>query len=85
MVGNEFPKQVGVVTGVVGAAGGLGGFFPPLLMAAVKTTFGNYTLGFLLLAFTGVICLAVLAMMMMRPSAPGSGSSAAPPSSAKSG
>jgi MFS transporter, NNP family, nitrate/nitrite transporter len=70
MVGNEFPKQVGAVTGVVGAAGGLGGFFPPLVMGAVKTAFGSYTLGFLLLAFTGVVCLAVLALMMMRPSAP---------------
>jgi MFS transporter, NNP family, nitrate/nitrite transporter len=70
MVGNEFPKQVGAVTGVVGAAGGLGGFFPPLVMAAVKTAFGSYTLGFLLLAFTAVLCLAVLALMMMRPPAP---------------
>jgi MFS transporter, NNP family, nitrate/nitrite transporter len=70
MVGNEFPKQVGAVTGVVGAAGGLGGFFPPLVMAAVKTAFGNYTLGFLLLAFTGVLCLAILTLMIQRPSAP---------------
>jgi NNP family nitrate/nitrite transporter-like MFS transporter len=70
MVGNEFPNQVGAVTGVVGAAGGLGGFFPPLVMAAVKTAFGSYTLGFLLLAFTGVLCLGVLALMIMRPSAP---------------
>ena len=69
MVGNEFPAQVGAVTGVVGAAGGLGGFFPPLVMGVVKTAFGTYTLGFLLLAFTGVLCLAVLALMMMRPPA----------------
>lgn len=67
MVGNEFPKQVGAVTGVVGAAGGLGGFFPPLVMAGVKTAFGSYTLGFLLLAFTGVLCLAILTLMIMRP------------------
>lgn len=83
MVGNEFPKQVGAVTGVVGAAGGLGGFFPPLVMAAVKTAFGSYTLGFLLLAFTAVICLAILALMMMRPSAPVSATGI--PSSAKTG
>jgi NNP family nitrate/nitrite transporter-like MFS transporter len=70
MVGNEFPKQVGAVTGVVGAAGGLGGFFPPLVMGVVKTALGSYTLGFLLLAFTAVLCLAILAMMMMRPSTP---------------
>ena len=70
MVGNEFPARVGAVTGIVGAAGGLGGFFPPLVMGVVKTALGSYTLGFLLLAFTGVLCLAVLALMMMRPQAP---------------
>jgi len=85
MVGNEFPKQVGAVTGVVGAAGGLGGFFPPLVMAAVKTTFGSYTLGFLLLAFTGVLCLAILALMLMRPSAPVAAAGGAPVSSGEVG
>jgi NNP family nitrate/nitrite transporter-like MFS transporter len=85
MVGNEFPKQVGAVTGVVGAAGGLGGFFPPLVMAAVKTAFGSYTLGFLLLAFTGVLCLAILALMIMRPSAPVAAPGVPTPSSAKTG
>ena len=44
--------QVGTVTGVVGAAGGLGGFFPPLVMGAVYGASGNYTIGFLLLAAT---------------------------------
>ena len=75
MVSKEFPDQVGAVTGVVGAAGGLGGFFPPIVMGAVKTAFGAYTLGFLLLAFTGVLCLAILALMLMRPPAsePGGG------------
>jgi NNP family nitrate/nitrite transporter-like MFS transporter len=69
LVGNEFPKRVGAVTGVVGAAGGLGGFFPPLVMAAVKTALGSYTLGFLLLAFTAVLRVAILVLMIMRPSA----------------
>ena len=27
-------KRVGSVTGIVGAAGGLGGYFPPLVMGA---------------------------------------------------
>ncbi len=44
--------QVGAVTGVVGAAGGLGGFFPPLVMGAVYGAFGSYTIGLLLLAAT---------------------------------
>ncbi len=49
------PSKVGAVTGVVGAAGGLGGFFPPLVMGAVYGTLGNYMLGFLLLAATAAL------------------------------
>ncbi len=62
-VANDFPDDVGVVTGVVGAAGGLGGFFPPLVMALVKSTTGDYLLGFLLLAATAVAALVVLHFM----------------------
>lgn len=45
-------EQVGSVTGVVGAAGGLGGFFPPLVMGAVFGATDDYTWGFVLLAVT---------------------------------
>jgi MFS transporter, NNP family, nitrate/nitrite transporter len=48
------------VTGVVGAAGGLGGFFPPLIMGVVKSATGGYALGFVLMAVVAVGCLAVL-------------------------
>jgi NNP family nitrate/nitrite transporter-like MFS transporter len=44
--------RVGSVTGVVGAAGGLGGFFPPLVMGLVYGALGSYMVGFLLLALT---------------------------------
>jgi NNP family nitrate/nitrite transporter-like MFS transporter len=37
LVPEWFPDRVGAVTGVVGAAGGLGGFFPPLVMGIVKS------------------------------------------------
>lgn len=68
LVAAEFPTQVGAVTGVVGAAGGLGGFFPPLVMAAVKSITGSYMLGFVLLALTAAICLAIL--WRLRPTRP---------------
>ncbi|GAA5160460.1 MFS transporter [Ornithinimicrobium tianjinense] len=48
------PPRVGAVTGVVGAAGGLGGFIPPLLMGAIYGQFGSYTIGLLLLAVVAV-------------------------------
>ncbi len=44
------PDKVGSVTGVVGAAGGLGGFVPPLIMGITYGVFGNYALGYVLLA-----------------------------------
>jgi MFS transporter, NNP family, nitrate/nitrite transporter len=70
LVALEFPAQVGAVTGVVGAAGGLGGFFPPLVMASVWSLTGSYTLGFVLLSLTAALCLAVAAWPM-RPVRPG--------------
>ncbi|WP_406003706.1 MFS transporter [Streptomyces sp. NBC_00829] len=46
------PERVGSVTGVVGAAGGLGGFFPPLVMGAIYGAADDYTWGYVLLAAT---------------------------------
>ncbi|OIJ65784.1 MFS transporter [Streptomyces mangrovisoli] len=44
------PPQVGSVTGIVGAIGGLGGFVPPLVMGAVYSNKGSYAIGFMLLS-----------------------------------
>ena len=43
------PSVVGSVTGFVGAAGGLGGFVPPLVMGAIHASSGSYSLGIVLL------------------------------------
>ena len=43
-------QKVGAVTGIVGAAGGLGGFVPPLVMGLLYGRYGDYTLGLVLLA-----------------------------------
>ncbi|MFV0406550.1 MAG: MFS transporter [Propioniciclava sp.] len=46
-------SQVGSVTGIVGAAGGLGGYFPPLVMGATyNPATQSYLTGLLLLAVT---------------------------------
>ncbi len=60
LVPEWYPKEIGAVTGVVGAAGGLGGFFPPLAMALVKSQTGSYALGFVLMAVVAAIALLVL-------------------------
>ena len=60
LVPEYFPESVGSVTGLVGAAGGLGGFFPPLLLGLVKQQTGSFVLGFVLLGIFALGCLAVL-------------------------
>jgi NNP family nitrate/nitrite transporter-like MFS transporter len=59
LVPEYFPRAVGSVTGLVGAAGGLGGFFPPLLLGVIRQTTGAFTWGFVLLAVFCAVCLAV--------------------------
>ncbi len=60
LVPEYFPKTVGGVTGLVGAAGGLGGFFPPLLLGVDKQITGSFTIGFGMLGAFAIVCAAVL-------------------------
>jgi NNP family nitrate/nitrite transporter-like MFS transporter len=60
LVPQHFPRAVASVTGLVGAAGGLGGFFPPLVLGIIRQTTGKFTWGFILLAAAGLICLLVM-------------------------
>jgi MFS transporter, NNP family, nitrate/nitrite transporter len=60
LVPEYFPQAVGAVTGLVGAAGGLGGFFPPLVLGLIKQATGTFTLGFILLALFALVCLIVV-------------------------
>lgn len=76
LVPEYFPNQVGTVTGLVGAAGGLGGFFPPLVLGMLRDRVGTFTPGFVLLALVSLACLA-LAARVLRPGA-GSPQAAAP-------
>jgi NNP family nitrate/nitrite transporter-like MFS transporter len=65
LVPTEFPHDAGAAAGIVGAAGGLGGFFPPLFMGVIKDATGHYTWGFIgLLIFTGASLL--LAVWLLR-------------------
>ena len=59
LVPQYFPKETATVTGLVGAFGGLGGFFPPIELGFVKDATGSYTIGFFLLSAFAVMCLLV--------------------------
>ena len=56
LVPQMFPRSTGAVTGIVGAAGGLGGFFPPLLLGVVKDATGEFTMAFVFLVAFAWMC-----------------------------
>lgn len=59
LVPEYFPASVGTVTGLVGAAGGLGGFFPPLALGLIRESTGTFTMGFVLLSAFALACWLV--------------------------
>jgi NNP family nitrate/nitrite transporter-like MFS transporter len=74
LVPQFFPKETGTVTGLVGAFGGLGGFFPPLALGLIRDATGGYAWGFVFLACFALACLAVHYLALVRP---GGGASSA--------
>lgn len=59
LVPQYFPRQTGTVTGLVGAAGGLGGFFPPLALGLFRDHLDSYAPGFILLSLFALGCLLI--------------------------
>lgn len=50
IVPQRFPREIGIITGLVGAAGGIGGFLLPTVLGAVKQAAGAFAPAFVLLA-----------------------------------
>ena len=60
IVPQRFPDRIGIVTGIVGAAGGLGGFFLPTVLGAAKDLTGGYAAGLWVFAATFMVGTLVL-------------------------
>ncbi|MFC0471522.1 nitrate/nitrite transporter [Halalkalibacter kiskunsagensis] len=60
------PNNTGAVTGIISAIGGIGGFFPPLVMGVIKEATGSYSFGFILLALFAAGCLFVNIFAVVR-------------------
>ncbi len=57
MVPQRFARQIGAATGIIGAVGGLGGFFLPTMLGAVKQRTGSFSAGLMILS-VGAFCAA---------------------------
>lgn len=55
-----FSKQAGIVNGIVSAMGGLGGFFPPLVLTTVLELTGHYAIGFMALSEFALASLIIV-------------------------
>lgn len=61
LVPQRFKNELGIVTGIVGAAGGLGGYFLPNVLGSLKLSTGSYTPGFLILSGGALVCIGLIA------------------------
>ncbi|OYX33777.1 MAG: MFS transporter [Caulobacterales bacterium 32-69-10] len=60
----RFGKEIGVITGLVGAMGGVGGFYLASTLGLAKQLTGNYQAGFL--GFAGLAVVALVALTLLK-------------------
>ena len=58
-----FSKQAGIVNGIVSAMGGLGGFFPPIILSFLFNLTGHYAIGYMALSEVALACLIIVVGM----------------------
>jgi NNP family nitrate/nitrite transporter-like MFS transporter len=61
MVPQRFAREIGLVTGVVGAIGGIGGFILPNVLGQARAVTGSFSVGFVILT-----ALAAGAVLLLR-------------------
>jgi NNP family nitrate/nitrite transporter-like MFS transporter len=62
LVPHRWKGKTGLMTGIVGAAGGIGGFYLPVVMGMAKESTGSYQLGF---ATFGVLAAAAFVFVVV--------------------
>ncbi len=64
LVPQRFGKDIGIMTGIIGAAGGLGGTALIKTLGWSKEAFNGYSAGFMI--FAGVVLLAIIGISMVK-------------------
>jgi NNP family nitrate/nitrite transporter-like MFS transporter len=80
LLGRMVPgPMVGSATGVVGAAGGLGGFLPPIVMGLIFQATGSYAIGLMLLAVVAAGAFVYCRFVLVTPVTSADGPRRPPP------
>lgn len=64
LVPQRWQGKTGVMTGIIGAAGGIGGFYLPVVMGIAKQSTGSYQMGFV--TFGAIAALAFVLVAVLR-------------------
>ena len=63
LVPHRWKGKTGVMTGIIGAAGGIGGFYLPVIMGIAKESTGSYQLGFATFGVLAAIALTLVGIL----------------------
>ncbi|MFN3598985.1 MAG: MFS transporter [Aquificaceae bacterium] len=63
LVPHRWPKVRGMMAGIIGAAGGFGGFYLPTVLGMVKEATGSYSTGFFLFSMIALAALVLLRLV----------------------
>jgi NNP family nitrate/nitrite transporter-like MFS transporter len=63
LVPHRWKGKTGVMTGIIGAAGGIGGFYLPVIMGIAKESTGSYQLGFVTFGALAAIALVSVGIL----------------------
>jgi NNP family nitrate/nitrite transporter-like MFS transporter len=63
LVPNRWKGKTGVMTGIIGAAGGIGGFYLPVIMGIAKESTGSYQMGFATFGALAALAFGLVAML----------------------
>jgi NNP family nitrate/nitrite transporter-like MFS transporter len=63
LVPHRWKGKTGVMTGIIGAAGGIGGFYLPVVMSMARESTGSYQLGFVTFALIAAVAFVMVATL----------------------
>lgn len=66
LVPQRFGNEIGLMTGIVGAAGGLGGYALPLILGQLYSSYQSYTPGFVILSLIAAASTILVLFMQSR-------------------
>ncbi len=63
LVPHRWKGRTGLMTGIIGAAGGIGGFYLPVIMGIAKESTGSYQMGFATFGLISAVALVLVVLL----------------------